>query len=264
MGGLSRQIAAELSAPLSTSTANDRTCIDGGSPLIFSVLAPGQRCLRVLVRQGPAEEGCLPWLRMYYLPGGKVERWRTLAFVSEPATAWEHARCAAERVGGLDAFCQTHAILGPYSRLYCVDLRIGEAQAWVGWQLDRTLPVTQALEMLGYKQAWPAAVGLWEALFGQAPHPRIGPWSLSILLGGESRWRLGSTNWTRRIEDPEKRRRFATLVDRQGGDRRFAESLYKLIESTGQSGRLRAIGRALELEFKDDRAELAEFYLRMP
>jgi hypothetical protein len=266
MGGLARQIADDLSTQISASTADDRTCIDAGSPLMFSLLAPGPRCLRVLVRQGVTESGCVPWLRTYYLPGGDVEQWRTLAFVGEPGAVWKQVCSAAERAGGLDILHRTHAILGPYSRLYSVNWRVDKdtGPAWVGWHLDRTLPVPQALEMLGWKQAWPTAVALWEALFGQAPHPRFGPWSLSILLGGEPRWRLGSTNWTRRIEDVEKRRRFVTLVDHKGGDRRFAESLYRLVESVGQPGRPRAIGRAVELELMDGQAELAEFYLRMP
>jgi hypothetical protein len=75
---------------------------------------------------------------------------------------------------------------------------------------------------------------------------------------------VGSTNWARQIEVPEKRRRLVTLVERLDGDRRFAEALYKLVESAAGSGRSRPVGRAVELEFVDSGVNVSEFYLCVP
>jgi hypothetical protein len=120
------------------------------------------------------------------------------------------------------------------------------------------------LAALRIEQAWPAVARFWEALLGSPPHPRYGPWSIGLRLGGEPRLRVGSTNWSRRIEDNDKRRRMVDLVENQGGDRRFAESLYKLISAAARPGRVHALGRAVELEFFEGRPELSEFYLCVP
>jgi hypothetical protein len=111
-------------------------------------------------------------------------------------------------------------------------------------------------------QAWLPALALWKALLGEPPNPRLGPWSISILLGGDTRFRLGSTNWARRPEGDEKRRRLGAAIEAWGGDRRYAESLYKLIASVPSRNRPHSIGRAVEIEFSSDGQPLiAEFYL---
>lgn len=266
VGARASQVSDEAADPLNAFAVDGRTCLDGGSVLMFSLSAPGGRGLRVLTRCGPAAGGILPWLCNHYPPTGPVDRWAAENFVGEPPTAWEHARAVAERAGGLEAFRHVHAILGPFSHLCTVSWSLeGEhPQAWVGWQLDRTLPASEGLAAVGCGQAWPAAAAIWEALLGHPPDPRRGPWSISLLFGGEFRLRLGSTNWARQIEEPEKRRRLATLVERQGGDRRFAEALYKLVESAFRKGRRRAIGRAVEVELAAGKVDSTEFYICMP
>ena len=266
MGAAARKTADDLNSALCTSAGNERTCIDAGSALLFSLLAPGPRSLRVLVRRGPDRGDCQSWLRAHYLPDREAEHWHILTYMGETATAWENARSAAERIGALDRLQQTHAILGPYSRLYSVSwtAHATASRAWVGWQLDRSLPIDKALSLLGIDHAWPAAAAFWEDLLGTPPHPRFGPWSISLGLGGEHRLRVGSTNWSRQVEDQQKRRRMATVIEHQGGDRRFAESLYKLVQGSAQPGRVHAVGRAVELEFFKDRPMQAEFYIRVP
>jgi len=137
--------------------------------------------------------------------------------------------------------------------------------AWVGWQLDRTLAADRALEQLGYGQFWPIAAAFWTALLGTPPDPRRGgPWSISFKLGAQTGLRLGSTNWIRNPEGPEKRRRMVSLVEQHGGDRRYAEALYKLVEAATTPGRPRPVGRAVEFEMSPHRAESAEFFLCKP
>jgi hypothetical protein len=272
MGPQARTAADQVAAVFDASPEDRRTCIDAGNPLMFSLVAPNQcrsasRSLRVLVRSGLVEAGVLRWLRTYYLPEGETKCWNTLTYIGEPATAWEHARKAAERTSGLHVLRQMHAILGPRGHLCSVSWPVNEAaaQAWVSWQLDRTLPADKALEALGIGCAWAAAARVWEALLGQPARPRLGPWSISLRLGdGESRMRLGSTNWARCPENPDKRRRLAAVVECQGGDRRYAEALYKLIDSARHSHRPHTIGRAVELEFSGGQLQQAEFYLCVP
>ena len=131
-----------------------------------------------------------------------------------------------------------HAIVGPHSRLYSVSWSGDDERplARIGWQLDRTLPADRALEAIGCTGAWPAAAAFWASLLGRPVDPRRGPWSLDLTLGSVPRWRLGSTNWARDVEDSGKRTRLAAVVDQRGGDRRFAEGLYKLIQSAVPPG----------------------------
>ncbi len=267
LGQDARNVARQLAAPLSAQTGDGRTCIDGGSSVMLALLAPGGRNLRVLTRSGPAREGMMPWLRTHYLPGGKIEHWHSETYIGEPPNVWNHALSAAERAGGPELLRRIHAVLGLRGRLYSVNWALDGVtpQASVGWQLERAFPVDDALAAIGCPEAWPVASELLEGLLGYPPRPRRGPWSISLLLGnGEPRLRLGSTNWAFRVEDTEKRRRFASVVQRWGGDRRFAEAIYKLVESTGSRGPVRSIGRAVELELLDGRVELAEFYLCIP
>lgn len=261
LGVRARILSAEVATMLFAPGEPGRTCIDGGSPLVLSVVAPGGRRLGVITRSGPAEKGVLPWLRTYYHGDGGVERWQTETYVGEVPTAWERARFIAERAGQLEILRRTHAIIGPHSHLYSVDWSLDQSRplARVGWQLDRTLPIDRALTALDHGHSWPTAASFWTALLGYAPDPRRGPWSISLLLGREPRLRLGSTNWARCFEEDDKRRRFAAVIDQQGADRRFAESLYKLIVSASRQEH-RGIGRAVELELVDRTAEAAEFY----
>lgn len=265
LGPCARSVAAEQVTLLNHTAGDGRTCIDGGSAVMFALLAPAPRSLRLLTRSTTNVEGVMPWRRTHYLPSGKVERWHSETYLGEPPVAWAHAGEAAERAGALATLRQTHAVLGPHSRLYTVSwsLAAQEPRAWVGWQLDRSYPVDEALAAIGYAWAWPAAAAWWEQLLGFAPHPRRGPWSINLGLGGRPQVRLGSTNWARCAEDSEKRRRLGALIEHGGGERRFAAGLYQLIAAAAPPGRPRAVGRAVELELGDGQVGLAEFYLCM-
>lgn len=272
LGAGARAVAEEQAMLFDANADDSRTCIDGGSPLMFSVVAPithwpETHGLRVAVRYGLGKDGISTWKRTSYFPGGLREDWQVLLFSGEPAGAWTHVQSAVEQAKKLDEFRHIHAILGPHSRFYSVHQEETgfTHEAWVSWQLDRTLPADTALAALGMENAWLPAIALWENLLGFPPNPRLGPWSISVLFGKEHRLRLGSSSWARRAEDPEKRRRLATTLETWLGDRRYGEALYKLIASCTLSSRAHSIGRAVELEFSSDGQPLmAEFYLSLP
>jgi len=69
----SQLAAADEQASLGSAEAACRTCIEGGSSLMFSVLAPAARHLRVISRSGPMHNGVLPWKRTYYQPNGELK-----------------------------------------------------------------------------------------------------------------------------------------------------------------------------------------------
>ncbi len=259
-------ITREQRALLTHEAHADRTCIDGGSSLMFSVLALGKRHLRLITRQPQQEERVIPWLRTNYLPNGKHELWQSKTFIGEPPSAWRHAWSAAEMVGAGDCLRRIHGKLGPHSRLYTVNqaLSPSDSPVTVGWQLDRNVPVSEALATIGYASVWQTAVTVWQALLAVSPHPRRGPWSINLALGGEPRLRLGSTCWARQIEDESKRRRLAELIESYHGDRCFAEGIYKLIQSTAVADRPHTIGRAVEIEVLDGQLIQLEFFLSVP
>ena len=207
----------------------------------------------------------MPW-QLNYFRQGEEETWYAETYMGDSSASWQRALAAATRAGDVATFRRMHAIVGPHSRLYSVSWS-GDDQrplARIGWQLDRTLPADRALEAIGCTGAWPAAAAFWASLLGRPVDPRRGPWSLDLTLGSVPRWRLGSTNWARDVEDSGKRTRLAAVVDQRGGDRRFAEGLYKLIQSGIPPGRARAIGRAVELELGEGVPGTAEFYICVP
>ena len=55
----------------------------------------------------------------------------------------------------------------------------------------------------------------------------------------------------------------AAIVAQLGGDSRFSEALYKLLDSARSDNSTR-IGRAVEVELLGDRAINLEFYLSVP
>ena len=247
-----------------------RTCIDAGSPLMLALLAPGGRRLRVLARLFQASPpAVVPWLRFHQLPDGRLERWRSDAYLGETAEAWQRALAAARLVpGGEERLRHYHAALGPRGRIYSVSWSLGDSlgsgppRASVSWQLDRTRPPAEALAACGMGEAWPAAAEVFASLLGQPITPRMGPWSLLLPLeDGAPRVRVGTTRWARSLEDEAKRRRLSTVFTRLGGDGRFAEALYKLIASSGPAGPVTRIGRAVELELAGSRPTALEAYL---
>ena len=86
------------------------------------------------------------------------------------------------------------------------------------------------------------------SILDAAPGMLRGPWSLAMRADGQ-RWRLGSSEWARRPEFQDKRRRFARAVAKFGADDRFAEAAYKLVEAEQGEGPPARIGRAIEVEF---------------
>jgi hypothetical protein len=248
-------------------TLAERTCIDGGSEWMFSLLAPGERALRVLSRTEPPSGGVSRWIRVHYEAGGQVHRSRAESYVGEPVAAWEHAWAASRSVGGEDRLQRYHAVLGPRSRIYSVgwSLDAPAPEATVSWQLDRGSVPAEALAGLGLARAWPVAADLLRALLGYPVTTRTGPWSILRPVHEDSpRVRIGTTRWARSLEEPVKRRRFSSVVESLGGDRRFAEGLYKLIESASPGRGGRSIGRAVEVEVLGDALVGVEFYLCLP
>ena len=277
LGAEAERVAAELhrggaGAPASCQpplhgARGARTCIDAGSEWMFSLVAPGSRALRVLSRREPPSGGVSRWTRGHYCAGGGARRWRVESYIGEPIAAWSRARTAARLVGGEDRLRRYHAVLGPRSRIYSVawsrDADVREAT--VSWQLDRNSPPAEALAALGLGQTWPVAAGLLQALLGYPVTARTGPWSLLRPLHEESpRVRIGTTRWARSLEEPAKRRRFTSVVGSLGGDHRFAEGLYKLIESASLARGISSIGRAVEVELLGDELVEMEFYLCLP
>jgi hypothetical protein len=238
-----------------------RTCIDAGSQVMFSLLAPGARGLRVLVRVTDGDENGTTWRRIYYRPDGSVEYWQTRVFIGEKAAAWEQARAAASQVDGEQRLKRYHAALGPHGHIYCVAW--SDAAVSISWQLDRGYPPEVALANSGLVGDWRAALETLRVLLGQYPSPRVGPWSITHYLHEDTpRVRIGTTSWARQIEDGAKRQRLAALFDQVGGDGRFAEGLYKLISSVSESNA--RIGRAVEVELVDGQVTAVECFLCLP
>ncbi len=238
-----------------------RTCIDAGSPVMFSVLAPGERSLRVLMREEGDDENSTCWRRLYYYSDGKVEFWRTRMFTREKAAAWEHACSAANLVNGEQRLKQYQAVLGPRGRIYCV--ASSDTEATVSWKLDHAYPPDIALANAGLERDWQVAMETLRVLLGQYPSSRVGPWSITRYLHQDSPLvRIGTTGWARQIEDEAKRQRLATLFDQIGGDGRFAEGLYKLISSVSEPNA--RIGRAIEVELVEGHVTAVECFLSIP
>lgn len=266
LGAESREIASGLASSLSGVEKENRTCIDSGSEVMFPLCAPGRRCLRVITHRYSGDGGRACWLRSCYKPGRTLENWHTETYRNEHPAAWERACEMTGNIDRMKALRQVHAILGPQGRIYSVDWQMGQdtPQVWVNWQLDRTLRPDKALRHLRCDTGWEQAARQWELLLGVAPRPDLGPWSIGVLLNDVSRLRLGSTNWARCTEGSSKRRRLAALVESWGGDRRFAEVLYKLCEASARPGRPNIIGRAVEIEFINGYAKKMEFFICIP
>jgi hypothetical protein len=265
LGERARPAVDEIRAAMAGEADGGRTCIDAGSPLMIALLAPGGRGLRVLARLAPPAGAVAPWLRFHQLPDGRLERWRSDAYLGETAEAWQRALAAARLVaGGEERLRRYHAALGPRGRIYSVSWSLGSGppRASVSWQLDRTSPPAEALAACGVGEAWPAAAEVFASLLGQPITPRMGPWSLLLPLEDDApRVRVGTTRWARSLEDEGKRRRLSTMFTRLGGDGRFAEALYKLVASSGPAGPATRIGRAVELELAGSRPVALEVYL---
>jgi len=257
--------------------ATVRSCIDGGAELIASLSAPGGRRLGLYARQpephpvtrsGP---GCHGRSRWAWWKGGTGEPartgWRHL-FSGERAGTWIEIEAAVAGAAAVDRdrLRRWHAVLGPNGRIYSVSGTDG-GPIWVAWQLDGRVPVDRALDALGVDGTVGRATiaGLLGSTVGVANDS--GPWSVAVAVGTD-RWRLGTSRWARSREDQSKRRRLADTADAAGGDGRFAEAAYKLVQSSRPGAALTRIGRAVEVELPvrgtANRPLDVEFFLTAP
>lgn len=235
-----------------------RTCIDGGSRLMFSLVTPGPREMRVLTRQGSECGGAVTrWLRSNV---GAAETARSITFSGEVETAWSETLTIAQMLGLEQRLRAFHAVLGPLSRIYTVMYTAHNAR--VGWQIDRGWGVDKVLANMGLPGLWHQATELLRPLFLFTPSPTLGPWSIAHeLAAGEETVRIGTSAWARVTEDAGKIQRLAALIGQLGGDGRYAEALYKLVASASPAHA--RIGRALEIEFRQGQLTGMEFYLSL-
>jgi hypothetical protein len=220
-----------------------RSCLDAGSHVIVSLPATGGRAVGVLVRD--AGDGSPGVTRMvtWDWTGAVRTGWRRL-YAGEPAGTWADV-LAAVGPGGRDTVARWHGVLGTNARIYSVGRR-GDGPPWVAWQLDPRVLIGRALDALGVGAARPAAEAVLQAALGSRPPERGAPWSLAVASDG-SRWRIGTSRWARCVESDDKRRRLASVLAAHGGDRDFAEGVYKVVAaSAARPGR---VGRAIEVEF---------------
>jgi hypothetical protein len=240
-----------------------RSCIDGGSELMVGIDAPGGRAIRVLAREqrlDDTERIDWAWWRNGAQQVETVGARRL--YLGEPAGAW--AEVAAAAGDAKPELRRWHARLGTQARLYSLTTAVADPNfVYVGWQLDRHVPIDETLRACGLIHEWRTALPLISELIGHEPSPRRGPWAIAIALDGSS-WRLGTSSWARVPEDSAKRTRLLRVVAALGGDVRFTEATYKLL--TGWARTTGRIGRAVEIEFPLDRGASphAEFFLGSP
>lgn len=235
-----------------------RTCIDGGGRLMFSLITPGSREMRVLIRQGSECGGAVThWLRSNV---GAAETARSITFHGEIETAWSETLTIAQMLGLERRLRAYHAVLGPLSRIYTVMYTAHCAR--VGWQIDRGWGVDKVLANMGLPGLWKQTLDLLQPLFLFTPSATVGPWSIAHELAhGEEIVRIGTSAWARVSEDTGKSQRLAALINQLGGDGRYAEALYKLVASASPANA--RIGRALEIEFRQGQFTGMEFYLSL-
>src|SRR5207245_1518790 len=133
-------IAEELCRQTGEARSEQRTCVDAGNTLMFALLAPGGRSLRVLSRlaDDPEERGICRWLRASYTQQTR-EQWFTETFIGEHALAWQHTTHFSQTVGGKRALQRLHAALGSRGRIFTLSSPLGcedASRSWVSWQLD--------------------------------------------------------------------------------------------------------------------------------
>lgn len=241
-----------------------RTCIEGRSHHLLSLTAPGERCLHVVFRTGLTRAGTTRWVHRRETPQGG-EGWVTEVFSPGKPEAWTHTQALAQSLGTEGRLRAVHAVLGTRGRILTLSRGQAPGRASVGWQLDRCASPVEALTACGFGGAWPEAASILKELFGLVPQPRSGPWTIELpLLEADTGLRLGTTAWARCAEDTGKRRRLVALVERLGGDSRYAEALYKLVISARAEGDLPAVGRAVELELAGDGVRSVALFLALP
>src|SRR5262245_17935447 len=156
LGADARSAADRVVEEIKLLDRTSRSCIEGEGRLMFTLLTPGGRSLRVLTKYGSNTPGVLNWRRAYFIAGAEPECWRAEFYARETAESWDQAVSVAEQVGGGDRLRRLHAALGPRSQIYSVSwlLSGGRPQASVSWRLDRTYDPSDALSALGRQASW--------------------------------------------------------------------------------------------------------------
>lgn len=260
MGAQARSIAAEaVSGAYDTfESERDKTCIDAGGQILFSLHSAYPDELGIIRRLAGVEAGIQPWLRTHYRrisDGFEADQWQSVIFTGESAAGYDYVIRSARDAGEEARFRQVHAGLGRFGRLRFAmkPAAPGRLPSWIGWQLDRYISPRTALEAIGEEALWTDAHAQMEAFLGMPLTDRSRPWSIAVGFGTRERWvRVGSTIWSRQPEDRAKRRRFVEQIEAIGGGGEGFEALYKLLlpEITRPFTR---VGRALEIEFRDGR-----------
>ncbi|QJP16074.1 hypothetical protein G3545_21975 [Starkeya sp. ORNL1] len=249
--------------------ARARTCIDGGSPALIAVHAPGRRTWEAHVMEPDAGDGeRRSWHGMRWAPGGKHQALHRTLYRSRRGDAAVAARHAAAAHGpqALEHFERFHARLGPSGLIYSVgtDPEDGGGPR-VAWQLDRHVDAAALVEGLLDLADWRQAVAAIGAVQGIDFVRGAGPWSISIAPAAPQRGvRIGSTRWARAVDDAEKRRRFAAWIGGLGGDGAYAAGLYQLLDEARPQGSLESIGRAVEVDLAAGSVIAARAYLAVP
>lgn len=236
-----------------------RTCVDGGGRLMLALDAPGARALHTLRRTDDgAAPGVCRWHAERRTPHGPTERRAIATFPGDDAAAWACALDAAAALDGIARLRSAHAALGPQARVFGVERDLAAPEAWVIWQLDRRADVSRALAAVGAPEAWAPLAELLAGLTGRAVTRTGGPWSIARPLHADGPLRVGTTMWARVPEGHAKRRALAAAVESLGGDGRYAEALYRLLEQGAPGQRL---GRAVEVTLDRQRIAAARWLL---
>ncbi|MBC8159789.1 MAG: hypothetical protein H7Z42_01105, partial [Roseiflexaceae bacterium] len=185
-------------------------------------------------------------------------------FSRPTAAAWARAQEVARQADCEAELRRRHTAIGLRGTIFSVaHAPDAPATGAITWQLDRHIAPRDVLQACGMVAAWPAASALLQELTGAPLFPRVGPWSLAWALGETGPClRLGSSLWARTPEEPRKARAMAAAVARLGGDGRYAEGLYKLLDSA-RTGHQR-IGRAVEIELRGAEIIGIEVFLHVP
>jgi len=267
LAGLGPQVKPFLTAhevePLSDPPLQ-KSCIAASNSLLLSILAPGDRSLRI-ARRLP---GTHRWYRTDLRSGAAStvgpECWLTEFFFDPDSLPWQTVLTLAQSLQAESQLRHYHSLLGAHGRLLSCSQRTDAEQTggWVTWQLDRHCPPSEALAACGADGVWAIAAQHFQTLLGRSVSRYCRPWSLAFeLSGNQSRLRLGTTVWARQTETPDKHHQLAATVEQLGGDRCFAEALYKLVATAHPPGLAHRVGRAAEIEFCGDQVVGMEFFL---
>lgn len=267
LAGLGPQIKPLLTSqevePLSAPPLQ-KSCIAASNSLLLSIVAPGDRSLRI-ARRIP---GTHRWYRTDFRPGAASTAaptsWLTEFFFDQTSLPWQTALTLAQSLHAEPQLRHYHSLLGANGRLLSCSHRADAEQSggWVTWQLDRHCPPSEALAACGAEGTWAIAAQHFQTLLGRSVSRYCRPWSLAFELSShQPRFRLGTTVWARQPESPDKHHRLAATVEQLGGDRCFAEALYKLVAAAQPIGLAHRVGRAAEIEFCGDQIVGMEFFL---